>query len=926
MAGTPIRAKESGTSSKILSIPQMSITSKRRSLLRHKFGIIGSLFFLSGIARAASVVTGYVQTAPPGVQPANPNVTTITAGQVIDTGLSVGGCVQASGAGVLSATGLSCGAGGGGGGGANGNINTASQYSAGYYSFMGSSNVISGLPPGTSGQVLMTAGTSATPYFGNVLGSNIVLPSAAIPFGSASSLMTTDVTNFKWDDTNKLLYLNPSMTFSMPTNESVCAGDTVGCGGSYQTCIGDHACNGNTGISNIGIGFYANAGGNSGSENIAIGEGAMQAGAGGGSITNNIAIGQAALAYPGSLAEQNVAIGVNALSAVQPNGNYGESVAIGAQALASDTYGVENTAVGMGALTSNLLGIDNVAIGHYAMSRSTQANSNVAIGYSAGGDDLSLPSHPGWAAIHSQNGLFLGANAGVASTSTYYTDATAIGYQAAVANSYTIQMGGYVFDSVTTRMSSMTVDGTSTFGGPLTQNISGVAYTLTSSTGPSITAGHCAAWTGAYTLADAGAACGSGSGTGVTVYPATSTILANQGISGTTFTFTGPAQSTVTYGMTVGSMNVVGVGDGQIILTIGVSTYVVTSATTPIPAIGHLAVWTSTNGTLGDGGGGVMPSGPNYSVQVDSNGVFGGSSNFVWNGTSLTVQGSSISVTSNGASVPNAFFSVFGNGLASGTDVFAVGGSATSPLFEVPFNNVVKMTESGASIGNLQIGGRSDGDNIGNSQSLYETPNTSGAQGIDIYDGSGNMDFGTASVGQGGTSGRINFTIAQTGITGAGGTTEMVISSFGVTISTSLTVASSMTIVAPTSIPYSLLVTTSATPSTFFHVAISTNGHILSNGPAPTISACGAGPNGSVVGDDTQGTISIGGGSVTGCTLTFANNFGSGCTVNCTTSDSITTSTPDVVTTSTTMTLGFSASIGGGKVLYHCTGYGATCK
>ena len=194
------------------------------------------------------------------------------------------------------------------------------------------------------------------------------------------------------------------------------------------------------------------------------------------------------------------------------------------------------------------------------------------------------------------------------------------------------------------------------------------------------------------------------------------------------------------------------------------------------------------------------------------------------------------------------------------------------------------------------------------------------------YDGSGNMDFGTASVGQGGTSGRINFTIAQTGITGAGGTTEMVISSFGVTISTSLTVASSMTIVAPTSIPYSLLVTTSATPSTFFHVAISTNGHILSNGPAPTISACGAGPNGSVVGDDTQGTISIGGGSVTGCTLTFANNFGSGCTVNCTTSDSITTSTPDVVTTSTTMTLGFSASIGGGKVLYHCTGYGATCK
>lgn len=43
---------------------------------------------------------------------------------------------------------------------------------------------------------------------------------------------------------------------------------------------------------------------------------------------------------------------------------------------------------------------------------------------------------------------------------------------------------------------------------------------------------------------------------GSSVYPATSTIVASQGITGSTFTFTGPSQSTVTYGLTVGTLTV----------------------------------------------------------------------------------------------------------------------------------------------------------------------------------------------------------------------------------------------------------------------------------------------------------------------------------------------------------------------------------
>jgi hypothetical protein len=124
MDGTPIQQRWSGLSSKILSMLPMSITSRRRYLRQHKSGITAYRYFLSGFlitglalgCRAASVVTGYVQSQPPGVQPANPNVTSITAGNVTDTALTAGGCVQASGTGQLSVTGISCGSGGGSGG------------------------------------------------------------------------------------------------------------------------------------------------------------------------------------------------------------------------------------------------------------------------------------------------------------------------------------------------------------------------------------------------------------------------------------------------------------------------------------------------------------------------------------------------------------------------------------------------------------------------------------------------------------------------------------------------------------------------------------------------------------------------------------------------------------------------------------------
>lgn len=55
--------------------------------------------------------------------------------------------------------------GSGGGSNINGSINNANQYSDAYYSVTGSSNVISGLVPGTSGYVLTTGGPTVPPFW-----------------------------------------------------------------------------------------------------------------------------------------------------------------------------------------------------------------------------------------------------------------------------------------------------------------------------------------------------------------------------------------------------------------------------------------------------------------------------------------------------------------------------------------------------------------------------------------------------------------------------------------------------------------------------------------------------------------------------------------------------------------------------------------
>lgn len=119
----------------------------------------------------------------------------------------------------------------------------------------------------------------------------------------------------------------------------------------------------------------------------------------------------------------------------------------------------------------------------------------------------------------------------------------------------------------------------------------------------------------------------------------------------------------------------------------------------------------------------------------------------------------------------------------------------------------------------------------------------------------------------------------------------------------------------------------SSTTSTFFHVAISTSGHVLTGGKVPTVSSCGSGSP-SVVGDDNQGIITVGGTAPTACTLTFANTWGSNANVRCNVTDNSLTITADISSlTSTALTLGFGVGgLAGGTVYYNCGCSGSSCR
>ena len=213
---------------------------------------------------------------------------------------------------------------------------------------------------------------------------------------------------------------------------------------------------------NIAIGHQAMANTTTGTANTAVGARAMVSNTTG---SKNIAFGNYALSA-NTTASQNVAIGESALRKNTVNDN----TAIGNLALSNNTTGESNVAVGASALEGNSTGRNNTAVGYYSQIRSVNVgNNNTSLG--------------AWTmqknAVGSNNNTFIGYLADTTS-GTLISNSTALGANAIVTSSNTIQLGS---TSVTLVNTSGTVSATAFRGdGSQLTNLPFIASTVNSTT------------------------------------------------------------------------------------------------------------------------------------------------------------------------------------------------------------------------------------------------------------------------------------------------------------------------------------------------------------------------------------------------------------------------------------------------------------
>ena len=97
-------------------------------------------------------------------------------------------------------------------------------------------------------------------------------------------------------------------------------------------------------------------------------------------------------------------------------------------------------------------------------------------------------------------------------------------------------------------------------------------------------------------------------------------------------------------------------------------------------------------------------------------------------------------------------------------------------------------------------------------------------------------------------------------------------------------------------------------------------GRLNGNGPAPTLSTCGTAPT--IAGTDTAGKITIGTGTPSACTMTFARAYANApsCRANDDTTIAKNPTTVTTTTTAATITL-TAASVNGDVISYMCVGF-----
>jgi len=254
--------------------------------------------------------------------------------------------------------------------------------------------------------------------------------------------------------------------------------------GADDVAVGSGALYSNTSNYNVGVGYQALYNNTIGNSNTAIGQSALFSNV---AMANSTAMGFQAMYYANNTATAgssgNSAFGYEALigsttasanTGVNNNafgmdtlyknssGSYND--AMGFLPLFSNTTGTGNDAMGFSALYTNTSGSDNEAMGYLALYSNTTANYSSAMGFGAlysatGGSNTALGYEAGYAGstpiTTGSNDTFIGYQA--QSSSASITDATAIGSNAVVAASHTIQLGA-------STVTAVNIPGTSTSG------------------------------------------------------------------------------------------------------------------------------------------------------------------------------------------------------------------------------------------------------------------------------------------------------------------------------------------------------------------------------------------------------------------------------------------------------------------------------
>jgi trimeric autotransporter adhesin len=163
--------------------------------------------------------------------------------------------------------------------------------------------------------------------------------------------------------------------------------------GASNTAIGSYSLTNNTsGASNTGLGFAALGDTTTGNYNTGIGTSALENNT---TASNNTAVGYQSL-FDNTTGAQNVALGMFALAnnttadyntavgyAAMEANTGGSNTAVGGSAMYSNTTGNSNTSVGTESLENNTTGSFNTAVGKEALESNTTASYNTAVGYNA---------------------------------------------------------------------------------------------------------------------------------------------------------------------------------------------------------------------------------------------------------------------------------------------------------------------------------------------------------------------------------------------------------------------------------------------------------------------------------------------------------------------------------------------------------------